>query len=292
MRSYAQIHVARHSPPDRLAALAGVAAAIASLVGFIPGVYRDWPLIVAQSHGYDVGNLLAVGALGLGLVWVSRGSVRGRLLAIGALGCLMYAYVTYAFVIILNPATLLYIAVLGFGGWSLIIGFASVDAEEVETALGDRLPRRATAVFLIVAAFLFAVNWLNQMAQSAFSGQLPAEVAAAGWPMNPVYVLDLGFMIPLSLLTGASLIRGRPIGARFAVPLLVFLALLAANILMMAIAQAIDGQELQPPMIAIFVVIASVSSALAGLALRGRSRSAASTNSNVATGPRRTLRTP
>ena len=82
--------------------MAGVAAAIASLAGFIPGVYRDPKIVIAQSHGFDIGDLIAVLILGLGLSWCARGSVRGRLVAIGALGYLLYSFVTYAFLIVLN----------------------------------------------------------------------------------------------------------------------------------------------------------------------------------------------
>ena len=113
---------------ERLAALAGIVAAIASIAGFIPGLYRDRPVIIAQSHGFDLGNLIAVVILGIGVAWSARGSARGRVVTIGALGYLLYSYVTYAFVIVLNPATLLYIAVLGLGGWSFFTGLARLDA--------------------------------------------------------------------------------------------------------------------------------------------------------------------
>src|SRR5262249_24439513 len=62
-------------PGEYLAALAGLAAALAALAGFIPGLYRDPPVVVAQSHGYDVGNLVVVVVLELGLALSRRGSV-------------------------------------------------------------------------------------------------------------------------------------------------------------------------------------------------------------------------
>src|ERR1700720_383937 len=117
---------------ERLAVIAGIAAALASLAGFIPGVYRDPQVVIAQSHGFDIGNLIAVMTLGLGIAWSSRGSVRGRLVAVGALGYLIYSFVTYAFLIVLNAATVLYIAALAFGVWSFIAGFAAVDDREAD----------------------------------------------------------------------------------------------------------------------------------------------------------------
>lgn len=270
------------SIPERLAALAGLAATIASLAGYVPGLYHDPRVVVAQSHGYDAGNLVAAVVLALALWASARGSLRGRLVAMGALGCLLYGYVTYAFVIVLNPATLLYIAVLAFGGWSFAAGLASLDEPETESTLGRHVPRRTTAIFLLVVAVLFAFNWLGQIIGSVTSGQLPAELKAAGWPMNPVYVLDLGFVLPLMGLAAVRLLARRPGGVRLAVPLLVFLPLLALTILAMAVSGAADGQALEPAVFAIFGAVALVSTALAWRALDPRPRSAADTTAGHA----------
>jgi hypothetical protein len=258
------------SVSERLAVLAGVAAAIASLAGFIPGVYRDPNLVIAQSHGFDIGNLLAVVVLGWGLTWSARGSVRGRLVAVGALGYLLYSFVTYAFLIVLNAATVLYIAVLGCGVWSLITGFAAVDDEQADQLAARHIYRRLTAGFMIVIAALFALTWLREIAVSVASGRLPAGLAAAGWPMNPVYVLDLGFVVPMVVWGGLRLFRGKPGGARLAVPFLIFLPLLSISILLMTAFMAIDGQPLVMPLIVVFVVALAASAALAWVALRSR----------------------
>src|SRR3984893_7603644 len=208
------------SVPERLPAMAGLAAAIASVAGFIPGVYRDPAVIIAQSHGFDIGDLIAVLVLGLGLSWSARGSVRGRLVATGALGYLLYSFVTYAFLIVLNAATVLYVAVLGFGVWSFINGFAAVGDQEADQLAAGHLYQRLTAGFMIVIAALCALTWLLEIAGSVVSGRLPAGLAAAGWPMNPVYVLDLGFVVPLVVLGGLRLVWQKPVGARLAVPFL------------------------------------------------------------------------
>jgi hypothetical protein len=253
---------------DRLAASAGLAAALAAVAGFVPGMYRDPELVVDQSHGYDLANLIVVLVLELGILWAALGSLRARLIASGALGCLAYSFVTYAFLIVLNPATLLYIAVLAFAGWSFVFGFTRIDDAKVNAVLRGRLARRTTACFLVILAVLFGITWLSQIAAADISGNLPAELAAIGWPMNPVYVLDLGFVLPQGLVTAVGLARRRPAAERIAVSFVVFVALLAMSILLMAGASILAGQPLQTPMIAIFVTVLAVSTALAALALR------------------------
>jgi hypothetical protein len=180
-------------------------------------LYRDPELVVDQFHGYDAGNLIVVLVLELGILWAARGSLRSRLIAIGWLGCLAYSYVTYAFLIVLNSATLLYIAVLAFAGWSLALGFTRIDNAEVEAVLRDRLARRTTAGLLATLAVLFGVTWLSQIATAEISGNLPSELAAIGWQRNPLYVLDLGFVLPLALVTAVGLARRRPSAERVAV---------------------------------------------------------------------------
>jgi NADH:ubiquinone oxidoreductase subunit K len=170
-------------------------------------------------------------------------------------------------------ARFVYIAVLGFGVWSLAIGLANLRDADVEQVLDGRLARRTTAGFMLVVASLFALTWLGQMWSVLLSGQLPAELTDAGWPMNPVWVLDLGFVLPLMALTAIGLLTRRPQAPRLAVPLLVFMALLGVTILAMAFSAALDGQPLAVPMVAIFVVVVAASSALAAVALLPRRQS-------------------
>ena len=69
---------------ERLAALAGLVAAIAAILGFVPGVYRDARPLIVQSNGQDLATLVVgVPVLLLGLWLAAKGSVRGRLIALG-----------------------------------------------------------------------------------------------------------------------------------------------------------------------------------------------------------------
>lgn len=250
------------SLPEGLAGLAALTAAFASIAGFIPGLYRDRPVVIPQSHGYDVGNLIAATVLVLGLVWSARGSVRGRLVAIGALGCLAYSYVTYAFVIVLNPVTLLYVAVLSLAAWSIVTGLLRVDGEQLEQRADAPVLRRATGVFMIALVVIFAVNWLRQIGAAVIGGHLPADLAANGWPMNPVWVLDLGFALPLTALGGVWLLQRRPGAVLIAVAVLTFMLLLSATILSMAAGMTLAGETLDLALVGIFGSVAVISAIL------------------------------
>lgn len=248
--------------PVALAAAAALVAAVASLAGFIPGLYRDRAVVIQQTHGYDAGNLIVAAVLGIGVIWSARGSTRGRLVVIGALACLVYSYVTYAFLIVLNPVSLLYIAVLSFAAWSVATGLLRFDASEFETTSRRPFLVRVTGLFLLVVAVLFAANWLRQIGAALMSGHLPADLAANGWPMNPVWVEDLGFALPLIGLGGVWLLARRQRGVEIALPVLVFMPLLAVTILSLTVSMALTGQTLDMGLVGIFGALGVVSAGL------------------------------
>jgi hypothetical protein len=271
------------STAERLASLAGLIAAIAAAVGFIPGAYRDPRPLIVQSNGQDFATLIAgVPLLALGLWLCARGSVRGRLVALGALGYLLYTYAVYAFVAVLGPLTLLDIAVVGLAAWSLGLAVGALSGAEVEEAVGLRLRRRAAGVFLLVIAALFTLLWLSQIASAALTGVLPQALIDAGWPTSPIYVLDLAFVLPLCALTGVRLLRDRVGAARLAVPLLVFATLLSAGVLSISAFAAFDGQPLEVVQVAIFAVVTVAAAALALSALIPRRRPSATSSGRPA----------
>lgn len=244
-----------------LAWLAAVTAMAASILGFVPGLYRDPAVVVAQTHGYDVGNLAVAAALVIALLAMARAgrpaaSPAARIVAAAALGTLGYSYVTYAFYVVLNPATALYIAVLGFSGWAFALGFGRMDpADTGERASAVALPRRVGAVFFAAVAVIFGVTWLRQLVTAGLSGQLPAELEAAGWPMNPVFVLDLAFVVPLLLVAAGGLARGSQRAALLAARLAGFVGFLGASLVCMSLGAAAGGQTVDPVIVVLFGAI-------------------------------------
>jgi hypothetical protein len=88
--------------------------------------------------------------------------------------------------------------------------------------------------------------------------------------MNPPYVLDLGFVIPIAVLAAIRLLRRQVGGAWLAVSLLVFLPVLSLSVLLMTIYMSIDGQALQLPLVAVFGLVIALSTVLAWIALQAR----------------------
>jgi hypothetical protein len=142
---------------------------------------------------------------------------------------------------------------------------------EVEFLVRRGRARKSTALFLAIIVLVFGLTWSAQIVTAILTGSLPTELVSAGWPMNPVYVLDLGFVLPLAAIGAVRVWRNVPGGARISIPFLVFAALLALSILLMAASAALSGQPLAVPMIAIFTSMLAISTALAARALMASS---------------------
>jgi len=226
---------------DRLAWLAAVLTVLAAGAGIVvPSLYRDAPFWVEQARGTDVATLLlAVPILVVGLL-AARRDVAGRLAVISVQLYLVYNYAIFSFAVAMNPLTVVYIALLGLAVWSLLLTLSAIDPDAIARTMTTRVLRRTSVAVLVAVAVLFGFMWLGQIAQAAVSGELPPDVARAGLATNPVYALDLALFLPACLLAAAGLLRRTWAGA-FAVPMLVWLFLTSAGIVVAFVFAAQGG---------------------------------------------------
>ncbi|MFL5757580.1 MAG: hypothetical protein ACJ77N_14970 [Chloroflexota bacterium] len=260
------------SIPIRLAAIATVLAALASAAGLlIPTLYRDSVDWVAQARGTDLATLLvAVPVLLVGLCRTRAGSSAASLAVVAGVLYLVYNYAIFAFAVAMNPLTAVYIAILGLGVWSLILGALSDDTLVAGEAIAPRLARRASAGLLIGVGALFGLLWLGQIATFVMTGTVPPDLARAGIPTNPVYALDLAFFLPLSTVAGIGLLRGTRAGA-FAVPMLMWVPIMGAGVLGGFLFQAAAGELVPIAVVALLVALSIASAILAGVPILRRS---------------------
>lgn len=197
----------------RLTWLVVVLAAAAAGAGlFVPSVYRETEWVVPQNRGQDLVTLLALAWLVPTLVAAQRGSVRSKLVWLGLLGYLAYTYTGASFAYGFNMLFPLYVALFALTGAALIAALSGLDARAVRQAFDAHAPRRGVSVFLIVMAVLLTLLWTSQIVPFYTRGALPEMIVKAKTPTVFVYVLDLGVVVPLSLLAAWWLWRDRPWG--------------------------------------------------------------------------------
>lgn len=181
--------------------------AAAAIGLFWPEVYRETAWVIPQNRGQDLVTLIAAIALSATLIYARSGAPRAIPLWIGLLGYLWYTYVGAAFSYRFNELFLVYVACFSLSSAALIALFTGLDAATLKAAFSPRAPRGAAAVFLLIMAALLAVLWLSQVVAFLQTGVLPELIERAETPTNFVFVLDLGVVVPVSVLAAVLLLR-------------------------------------------------------------------------------------
>lgn len=203
-----------------------------SLTGVVhPAIYaRETANWAAQAVGQDwVDLVLAVPWLAITAVASRRGSRRGLLLLAGGLGYAVYELVIYAFAVRFNALFLVYCAALGLSIGSLVPILHAFLHEDIRGWFTDA-PVRGAGVFLTLVGASFVLLWLSDIVPALAHGTVPASVAEAGVPTNPVHVLDLSLVLPAHIAGGLLLLRKHPLGYVAGPVLLAFGVLMAASI--------------------------------------------------------------
>jgi len=203
------------------------AAAVLALAAVASALLLPAPYAAVPDHlrpgAWSQDTISAPAALALLAVnaRLRQGWDKGWLIWAGLVGYLIYAYGLYSFDRVMNPAWLLYVAVLSLSVFAALMFLRAVDPAAVKT--GPRPPpRRAVAGLFGLLVALFVALWLVQL--------LPAMAARKPLPGQTIFVLDLAFALPLTGLTAVLLWRGSPAGDLLAIPVLMKVAVLGISV--------------------------------------------------------------
>lgn len=210
-----------------LSALAAAGAFVAAAWGLnYPGIYHGAvdPAFLPGTLSQDTVTLLVSLLLAGCIAAILLGNRRVWLIWAALVGYLAYGYGIYAFESVMTPLYLLYIAVFGLALWSLFLFARHVRPAVVGPRAGRVPPRRATAVFLLLLALLFAGLWLTIL--------LPASASGAAPPGTTIFVFDYAIMLPLLIVTALALLNAGPLGDLLAAPVLIKTATLGISVLL------------------------------------------------------------
>jgi hypothetical protein len=204
------------------------------------GVYAyNAQRVVAEGVGWDSVTLgLAVPALLAVVPLVARGSFRGRLFAAGLLGFFLYQYLEYSVTWAFGPLFLLFVGTYGLSlvtigwlAWSLVI-------DHPTALLGQGFPRRRWAALNIALSGLLTIMWLQRIAL-ALGGQSDLLM---GETTLTVQALDLGLVVPASVLSAVLVLRRTQLGYALAAAFgVTFVAMTTAITGMLLSAWAVEG---------------------------------------------------
>lgn len=250
----------------RLALLMGALMAVTAVVGFVASVGRpedvarnvesvrgtEVTLYGAGLYEYDTqfigaGNratdvvMLALGLplLGVSIALYRRGSVPGALLLLGALGFTWYVAASYAIGVAYNDLFLVYIAAFSAGLFALVLLGAQLAVLPDDTFEGA--PRRGLAAFMFVSAAVLLMVWGAPVVAALIQGSTPDRLDT--YTTFTTHVLDLGAIMPIALVAGVLIVRGRGTGFVLAASILVIAAMLAPLIAAQTFSQIEAGEE-------------------------------------------------
>jgi hypothetical protein len=192
-------------------AFATVAAAAPSL--FFPELLGGTEVFKGNLRGTAL-VMLSVGLplLVAGMIRTGRNSARWLVLWLGACAYLTYQGVLLLFATPFNSLFLAYVAVLGFGTWSLVALVASADADGFMARTHPAMPVRFIGGMCLTIGALNALAWLARIAPTIGADD-PADVLdGSGLLTNPVWVQDLAIWIPAAVVAGTWMWHRRPRG--------------------------------------------------------------------------------
>jgi hypothetical protein len=220
-----------------------------------------------QTYGADGAALLLIVPTALVAAWLCQRRARpGAPLALGVgLTTLYYAigsalapdYARYAGN---NERFFLILLVLIVLSWS--IGARAWTALDSQPPIPSALLGRSLGSVLILSGLLIGLAWTRQLVDIAVAGALSggdalayADAPGAFWLVR---IVDLGFIVPISLATGVGLWRGNPVAVKAAYGIAAFMTLQAASVLAMGTVMLVRNDPTATPVLVYALVPISV----------------------------------
>jgi len=215
--------------------------------------------LVAEGVGWDVFTLfVAVPLLAVAAAFVARRSFRGYLVAAGMLGYFLYMHLEYAVTWAFGPMFPLFVVTFGSSVVALVATATLIAKAGVRDRFDERFPRRRYAALNIAMALMLTALWIARIADG-----LAAETATLhGETTMTVQALDLGLVVPVSVLIAIAVLLRSPAATAAAAAFAVTFATMATAIAAMMVSAAIVTGALEAPPIVVFGLAGALGLAL------------------------------
>lgn len=176
------------------------------------GLYRnDSVSIATQGIASDFMTLFLVVPVTLAvLLWSKRSSIKSAILLTGLLGYFLYTYTSYVFLWNYNQLFLVYVALMSLSFYAFLISMNSIDRTRLVDAISVSFPTKRIAGFMLALAIMVSLLWLGKIVPSLFSSVPP--IGLEHYTTLVIQALDLGFVIPASVIASILLLRKDALG--------------------------------------------------------------------------------
>ncbi|WP_424358573.1 hypothetical protein [Methanocella sp. MCL-LM] len=247
---------------------------------FLPDTYKNDTISgAAQQVGNDLVVLvLCVPLLLVSAYYAAKGSLRGRLIWTGTVFFFLYTYASQSFLTAYNHMFLVYVAAFSISLYTFAASILTLDVRRVKESL-PHAPVKMTAAFMFFISAILALMWLGGIIlPSLLTGERPPALET--YTTLVIQALDLGVVIPMTLLTGVLLLKRDAWGYTLASLVLIKVLTLGTGILSMVLFMALRGVEIVIPQVIIFALLVVCALALA-VAFYGKMKPAAAGRSKA-----------
>lgn len=203
---------------------------------------NDTVSVVAQMMGQDLITLVIGVPILLGSLYlIFQNSLRGRLIWMGTVFYFLYTYASMSFLASYNQLFLVYVALFGLSLYTFLGELVSLDINNIKESFAPGKINKITAAFLVIMGLMLALMWIKMILESLFTGNAP--VALEIYTTLVIQALDLGVIVPASILTGYLLIKEKAWGYALAAIVLIKVSLLGTAIISMILFMAQNGVD-------------------------------------------------
>ena len=179
---------------------------------YAKGLYKnDSVSCGSQAVGQDIVTLAIVLPLLLISVFMYRKNLlKGKLLLAGTLGYFLYTYTSYSFLCMYNSFFLIYVMLMSLSFYAFTLTMMSFNLESICACFSKKLPVKLIGGSLIFISIAVGMMWLSIILPALKQGITPKLLEQ--YTTLTIQALDLGFLVPTTILTGILLITRKPFG--------------------------------------------------------------------------------
>ncbi|MCK5130433.1 MAG: hypothetical protein KAQ68_11310 [Clostridiales bacterium] len=222
-------------------------------------------------RAYDL-YYLCIGAaiMLLGLVLYIMNKMTGFFILISSLFFLIYSFIITSIGTAFNEFFLLYMLMYILSIFTVVLLIKDVTYEKIAKSVLPRLPIKTLAIFTLLLASYFIINWLIIDFEVLINGTIHPDVSI--YTTSELNVTDLSIYAVLSVTGAIMLLKRKPLGAIFSIGIIImaFQTLTALTIYILLNAKyheiGIVGEDL--PLI-IFAVVCFIFSIIALMSIKG-----------------------
>lgn len=216
------------------------------------GLYQNDSVSAAsQAIAQDVVTILVgIPMLIVSLYFFRKGLLKGKILLGGTLAYFLYTYTSYSFISMYNYLFLMDVALMSLSFFTFVLIMMSFDMDALAGSFGEKTPLKSIAGFLLFIGIAIGLMWIGKIVSPYLTGAIPAGLEH--YTTLVIQAMDLGFVVPVSILSGILLLKRKPFGLLLASIMCVKGLTMLTALTAMIIGQLLSGVQVAAAEIILF----------------------------------------